>query len=255
MPYVSGKIRGNDTHERQFKYFFRTTPSSRTQAQDFFTFLREVNKAGGTPVKTVAIVSENTLWGQEFAKSAEGYFKDFPITLATKVAYRRARRRLEQGPATHRIETGCRLSPRLLRRRGDHLFAKTYKSFGFQPRGIMAIGAAFGSGAFRNALGRMRTSSSCAPSTGRATSRARTRSSRRSASSTRRPTASRWTERRPETSEATNVGCRGRRDGTAPMRPSRRSPQGARRDQRRGRPAHGPSGRADPLGQSRGRTS
>ena len=33
------------------------------------------------------------------------------------------------------------------------LFARTYKQYGFKPQGIMAIGAAFGSNAFRSALG------------------------------------------------------------------------------------------------------
>ena len=153
VPFVSGESEATTLTERKFKYFFRTTPSSRTQAQDFFTFLREVNKTGGTPVKTVAIVSENTLWGQEFAKSVEGYFKDFPeFTMAAKVAY-------AQGTTDVTSEV-----QRLIASKADDvmhasydaeaiLFAKTYKSFGFQPRGIMAIGAAFGSGAFRNALG------------------------------------------------------------------------------------------------------
>jgi branched-chain amino acid transport system substrate-binding protein len=153
IPYLSGESEATTLTERKFKYFFRTTPSSRTQAQDFFTFLRELNKSGAEPVKTVAIVSENTLWGQEFAKSVEGYFKDFPeFTLATKVTY-------AQGTTDVSSEV-----QRLIAAKPDvvmHasydaeaiLFAKTYKSFGFQPKGIMAIGAAFGSGAFRTALG------------------------------------------------------------------------------------------------------
>jgi branched-chain amino acid transport system substrate-binding protein len=153
IPYVSGESEATTLTERKFKNFFRTTPSSRTQAQDFFTFLREVNKRGGEPVKTVAIVSENTLWGQEFSKSVEGYFKEFPeFTLATKVSY-------AQGTTDVSSEV-----QRLIAAKPDvvmHasydaeaiLFAKTYKSFGFQPKGVMAIGAAFGSGAFRTALG------------------------------------------------------------------------------------------------------
>jgi branched-chain amino acid transport system substrate-binding protein len=153
IPYLSGESEATTLTERKFKNFFRTTPSSRTQAQDFFTFLRELNKRGGDPVKTVAIVSENTLWGQEFAKSVEGYFKEFPeFTLAAKVSY-------AQGTTDVSSEV-----QRLIAAKPDvvmHasydaeaiLFAKTYKSFGFQPNGIMAIGAAFGSGAFRTALG------------------------------------------------------------------------------------------------------
>lgn len=154
IPYISGESEATTLTERKFKYFFRTTPSSRTQAQDFFTFLREVNKRNpNDPVKTIAVVSENTLWGQEFAKSVEGYFKDFPeFTLVTKVSY-------AQGTTDVSSEV-----QRLIAAKPDvviHasydaeaiLFAKTYKSFGFQPKGIMAIGAAFGSGAFRTALG------------------------------------------------------------------------------------------------------
>lgn len=154
IPYISGESEATTLTERKFKYFFRTTPSSRTQAQDFFTFLREVNKRDpNAAVKTIAIVSENTLWGQEFAKSVEGYFKEFPeFTLVAKVAY-------AQGTTdvTSEVQRLIAAKPDVVMHASYDaeaiLFAKTYKSFGFQPKGIMAIGAAFGSSAFRNALG------------------------------------------------------------------------------------------------------
>jgi branched-chain amino acid transport system substrate-binding protein len=153
VPYISGESEATTLTERNFKYFFRTTPSSRTQAKDFFTFLRDVNKTAKTPVKTVAIVSENTLWGQEFAKSAEGYFKEFPeFTLAAKISY-------AQGTTdvSSEVQRLIAANPDVVMHASYDaeaiLFAKTYKSFGFQPKGIMAIGAAFGSGAFRTALG------------------------------------------------------------------------------------------------------
>lgn len=153
IPYVSGESEATTLTERKFKYFFRTTPSSRTQAKDFFTFLRDVGKAGATPVKAVALVTENTLWGQEFAKSVEGYFKEFPeFTLATKITY-------AQGTTdvSSEVQRLIAANPDVVIHASYDaeaiLFAKTYKSFGFQPKGIMAIGAAFGSGAFRTALG------------------------------------------------------------------------------------------------------
>jgi branched-chain amino acid transport system substrate-binding protein len=152
-PYVSGESEATTLTERKFKYFFRTTPSSRTQAQDFFTFLRDLDKTGKTATKTIAIVSENTLWGQEFAKSVEGYFKEFPeFTLATKISY-------AQGTTdvSSEVQRLIAANPDVVMHASYDaeaiLFAKTYKSFGFNPKGIMAIGAAFGSGAFRTALG------------------------------------------------------------------------------------------------------
>jgi branched-chain amino acid transport system substrate-binding protein len=153
-PYVSGESEATTLTERKFKYFFRTTPSSRTQTHDFFTFLRELNsKRPNDPVKTIAIVSENTLWGQEFAKSAETYFKDFPeFQLVAKVSY-------AQGTTdvTSEVQRLIAAKPDVVFHASYDaeaiLFAKTYKSFGFQPKGVMAIGAAFGSSAFRGALG------------------------------------------------------------------------------------------------------
>lgn len=154
IPYISGESEATPLTERGYRYFFRTTPSSRTQTQDFFSFLRSLNQAGTQPpIKTIAVVAENTLWGQEFSKSAEDYFKSFPeFSLVTKVSY-------AQGTTDVSSEV-----QRLIAAKPDvvmHasydaeaiLFARTYKSLGFQPQGVMAIGAAFGSNAFRTALG------------------------------------------------------------------------------------------------------
>lgn len=153
VPYISGESEATTLTERGFKWFFRTTPSSRTQARDFFTFLREVNKGSANPVRAVALVHENTLWGQEFAKSAEGYFAEYPeFKLVADIGY-------QQGTPDVSSEV-----QRLIAAKADvvfHasydaeaiLFARTYKQFNYAPRGVMAIGAAFGSSAFRDALG------------------------------------------------------------------------------------------------------
>jgi branched-chain amino acid transport system substrate-binding protein len=153
-PYISGESEASTLTERGYKYFFRTTPSSRTQARDFFAFLRDVNKtAAATPVKTVAVVHENTLWGQEFAKSVAGYFKEFSeFQPSVVIGY-------QQGTADVTSEV-----QRLIAAKPDAvfhasydaeaiLFARTYKQFNFKPGGVLAIGAAFGSSAFRDALG------------------------------------------------------------------------------------------------------
>ncbi|MSP96157.1 MAG: branched-chain amino acid ABC transporter substrate-binding protein [Betaproteobacteria bacterium] len=153
IPYISGESEATTLTERGFKWFFRTTPSSRTQARDFFTFLREVNKGASSPVRTVAVVHENTLWGQEFSKSVEAYFAEYPeFKLVADIGY-------QQGTPDVSSEV-----QRLIAAKADvvfHasydaeaiLFARTYKQFNYSPRGVMAIGAAFGSSAFRDALG------------------------------------------------------------------------------------------------------
>jgi len=153
VPYISGESEATTLTERGYRWFFRTTPSSRTQAKDFFTFLRDVNKSSDSKVKSIAVVHENTLWGQEFAKSVEGYFKDFPeFQRSIVVGY-------QQGTADVSSEV-----QKLIAAKPDAvfhasydaeaiLFARTYKQYNFRPQGVLAIGAAFGSSAFRDALG------------------------------------------------------------------------------------------------------
>lgn len=153
IPYISGESEATNLTERGFKNFFRTTPSSKTQAKDFFSFLVDLNKGSSQPIRTIAIVHENTLWGQEFAKSVVGYldeFKDFKIVL--NITY-------QQGTpdVTSEVQRLIAAKPDVVFHASYDaeaiLFARTYKQFNFSPRGILAIGAAFGSSAFRDALG------------------------------------------------------------------------------------------------------
>jgi len=69
VPYITGESEATNLTERGFKWFFRTTPSSAVQAKDYFEFLADLVKQGRAKVKTIAIIHENTLWGEEFAKS------------------------------------------------------------------------------------------------------------------------------------------------------------------------------------------
>jgi branched-chain amino acid transport system substrate-binding protein len=153
IPYISGESEATSLTERGFKNFFRTTPNSDTQTLDFFTFLRQVRDKMNAKIERIAVVHENTLWGESFRDAVKKFIGQFPeFTIVTDMAY-------QQGTADATSEV-----QRLIAARPDvvmHasydaeaiLFARTYKQYGFRPQGIMAIGAAFGSNAFRSALG------------------------------------------------------------------------------------------------------
>lgn len=113
-----------------------------------------MNKTANPKVQTIALVHENTLWGQEFAKSVEGFMKDYPeFKLVADIAY-------QQGTAdvTSEVQKLTAIKPDVIFHASYDaeaiLFARTYKQYNVSPQGIMAIGAAFGSSAFRNALGK-----------------------------------------------------------------------------------------------------
>ena len=153
VPYVSGESEATNLTERGFMWFFRTTPTTRTQVRDFFLFLRDANKDSATPIRTFAVVNENTLWGKEFAQSVAAYASEFPeFSSVANITY-------QQGTpdVTSEVQRLIAARPDVVMHASYDaeaiLFARTYKQFNFVPRGVMAIGAAFGSGAFRNALG------------------------------------------------------------------------------------------------------
>jgi branched-chain amino acid transport system substrate-binding protein len=112
-----------------------------------------VNKSANAQVRKIAVVHENTLWGQEFAKSVQGFMPDFPeFKLVVDIAY-------QQGTAdvTSEVQKLSAIKPDVIFHASYDaeaiLFARTYKQYNVSPSGIMAIGAAFGSSAFRGALG------------------------------------------------------------------------------------------------------
>lgn len=153
VPYISGESEATSLTERGFKWFFRTTPSSDTQAQDFFAFLRQLNKENKAKVATLAFVTENTLWGEGFKKSLNKFVGNFPeFKVVTEITY-------QQGTAdvTSEVQRLIAAKPDVVLHASYDaeaiLYAKTYKQYAFKPQGIMAIGAAFGSNAFRTALG------------------------------------------------------------------------------------------------------
>lgn len=154
IPYISGESEATQLTERGFKYFFRTTPTSDTQTVDFFVFLKQVAEKTGRRISKIAVVHENTLWGESFREAVNksiGQYPEFKVT--TDITY-------QQGIAdvTSEVQQLIAAKPDVIMHASYDaeaiLFARTYKLYGVRPQGILAIGAAFGSNAFRNALGR-----------------------------------------------------------------------------------------------------
>jgi branched-chain amino acid transport system substrate-binding protein len=152
VPFITGEAEATPLTERGYKWIFRTTPTSLNQSRDFFVFLRDLNSKREQKIKTIAVVHENTLWGQEFGTSMEASAKEFPeFTVVANIGY-------QQGTTdvTSEVQRLISLKPDVVAHASYDaeaiLFAKTYKQYNFAPQGILAIGAAFGSSAFRNAL-------------------------------------------------------------------------------------------------------
>ncbi len=73
--------------ERGFKYVFRQAEKTTWRNRDQVKFIMEMSKKFNTPVKTVALIYENTAWGQGAVKGWEKYLGEVGLTIALKEPY------------------------------------------------------------------------------------------------------------------------------------------------------------------------
>jgi branched-chain amino acid transport system substrate-binding protein len=86
IPFVNGESVAANLTERGFKWFFRTTPVAADFAKAYSTFLRE-QKAAGRKVDTVAVVHENTEYGNSVASVMKDVFAKDGLTVGQMIAY------------------------------------------------------------------------------------------------------------------------------------------------------------------------
>ena len=86
IPFVNGELVAANLTERGFKWFFRTTPVAADFAKAYSTFLRE-QKAAGRKVDTVAVVHENTEYGNSVASVMKDVFAKDGLTVGQTIAY------------------------------------------------------------------------------------------------------------------------------------------------------------------------
>ena len=87
-PWVVDLAAKADITERGFKYVFRPTqvPAS-ANAESMVDFVAYANKTTGRQAKTVAIVYENTDWGQDMANTLRTRFKSMGLDVVLDEAY------------------------------------------------------------------------------------------------------------------------------------------------------------------------
>ena len=87
VPFVNGESVAADLTERGFKFFFRTTPIATDIAKTYMQFLNGVKKGGKIPVRTLAVVNENTDYGTSVAKVLREAAKASGFNVAVEIPY------------------------------------------------------------------------------------------------------------------------------------------------------------------------
>ncbi|MBI3512656.1 MAG: ABC transporter substrate-binding protein [Proteobacteria bacterium] len=86
IPFVNGESVAANLTERGFKTFFRVTPLASDFAKNYMDFMADLGKAGH-PVKTLALVFENTEYGTSVADTVRTYAKERGLNLVSDIAY------------------------------------------------------------------------------------------------------------------------------------------------------------------------
>ena len=86
IPFVNGESVAASLTERGFKWFFRVTPVASDFAKIYLDFLKDM-KAEGAKIDNIAIVHENTEYGNSVSKVIADVFKADGLNVTQNISY------------------------------------------------------------------------------------------------------------------------------------------------------------------------
>ncbi|MBA7539923.1 Leu/Ile/Val-binding protein [subsurface metagenome] len=153
MPFLNPDSVSPTLIERGFKWFFRLTPDDKMFTENMFKFLNDLEKEHGEKVTKLAIINENTLWGQDFAGVALKLAQDKGFTVVEHIVY--PSNTPEVTAEVQRIKIA---NPDVILQASyvsdAILFMETFKEQEYAPRGLLANAAGFVDAAFTQILGK-----------------------------------------------------------------------------------------------------
>ena len=153
VPFLNSDSTSSTLTARGFKWFFRTTPHDDLFVQNFFQFMKDVEKKKNVQLKTLALFNENTLFGSETTKLEEKYAKEQGFNVVSKILYP-----AKSTQFTSEVQTLKAANADIVMQAsylGDAILAmKTYKELGYTPTALLANDAGFNDSEFLKTLGK-----------------------------------------------------------------------------------------------------
>ena len=153
IPFVNPESTMTSLTQRNFKWFFRTTPHDGTLVQNAFEFLKELEAKKGIKPASFASFNENSPWGNEVSKLQATLAAEAKLNMVKQIAYPAKAPQL-----TTEIQAIKTANPAVLFQSSYTadaiLSVKTYKELGFSPDMILANNAGFTDTDFIKTLGK-----------------------------------------------------------------------------------------------------
>ena len=86
VPFVVGDSAALNITQRGFKWVFRVTPIASDYADTYMRFFADMKQAG-KPIRSIAVVNENTDYGTSVADAIEAAAKQHGVPVATRIPY------------------------------------------------------------------------------------------------------------------------------------------------------------------------
>jgi branched-chain amino acid transport system substrate-binding protein len=154
VPFLSADNSSPSLSERGLKWFFRTSPHDVMFTQAMFDFFHDVAQKTGHPVKSVAIIHEDSIFGSDSARVQTEMAKKADIKVAADIRYRAGSpsltteiERLKAANAD--VVMPSSYTPDAI------LMVKTMQQLGYTPKAIMGQDAGFSDPTFVSAVGKL----------------------------------------------------------------------------------------------------
>jgi branched-chain amino acid transport system substrate-binding protein len=138
IPYVCSDSSSPTLTERGLKYFFRVSPHDAGFARDQLQFLKDLEKAKGVKIGTIAVLYENTEFGSNVGKQVLMLAPEYGFKVVADISYT-----ANATDVTSEVGRLIRANPDVLMHASyitdAILFTKTFKEMGFNPKGIMTF--------------------------------------------------------------------------------------------------------------------
>jgi branched-chain amino acid transport system substrate-binding protein len=151
IPFVTAESVAANLTERGFKWFFRVTPVAIDFARAYSEFLRE-RKAAGQKVGSIALVHENTEYGNSVASVIAEQFAKDGLSVTQKIAYS-ANSSDVQPQVLQLKEKNPDVAIFISYTSDAILYTKTMKEVNWKPGIMIADNAGFNDPAFVKSLG------------------------------------------------------------------------------------------------------
>ena len=138
IPYVCSDSSSPTLTERGLKYFFRVSPHDAGFARDQLQFLKDIEKARGVKIRTIAVLYENTEFGSNVGKQVLALAPEYGFKVVADISYT-----ANATDVTSEVGRLIRANPDVLMHASyitdAILFTKTFKEMGFHPKGLLTF--------------------------------------------------------------------------------------------------------------------